>query len=55
MQPASAIDIQSAVSLLTKTPQLLETLLADLPGGLFDWKPKPDRWSISQIAAGTAS
>jgi len=55
MQPASAIDIQSAVSLLTKTPQLLETLLADLPGGLFDWKPKPDRWSISEVLAHLAA
>lgn len=32
MQPASAAQIQPAVSLLGKTPQLVETLLGDLPG-----------------------
>jgi len=30
MQPASAVEIQPAVSLLAKTPQLLETLLGTL-------------------------
>lgn len=51
MQPASAAEIQPAVSLLGKTPQLLETLLADLPGELLHWKPKADRWSISEVLA----
>jgi hypothetical protein len=51
MQPASAIDIHPAVSLLGKTPQLLETLLAHLPDKLLHWKPKPDRWSISEVLA----
>jgi DinB family protein len=51
MQPASATDIQPAISLLKKTPQLLETLLGDLPGELLHWKPKPDRWSISEVLA----
>ena len=55
MQPASAIDIQPAVSLLGKTPQLLETLLGDLPGELLDWKPKPDRWSICEVLAHLAA
>src|SRR5207253_4824346 len=49
MQPASAVDIQPAISLLGKTPQLLETLLGDLAGELLHWKPKPDRWSISEV------
>ena len=49
MQPASAMDVQPAVSLLGKTPQLFETLLGDLPGELLVWKPKPDRWSISEV------
>jgi hypothetical protein len=49
MQPASATEIQPAISLLEKTPQLLETLLGDLPGELLHWKPKPDRWSISEV------
>lgn len=55
MQPASAIDIAPAASLLAKTPQLLETLLGDLPGELLDWKPKPDRWSISEVLAHLAA
>ena len=55
MQPASAIDIEPAVSLLGKTPQLLETLLGDLPGELLRWKPQPDRWSISEVLAHLAA
>jgi len=55
MQPASAIDIQPAISLLEKTPHLLETLLGDLPGELLHWKPAPDRWSISEVLAHLAA
>lgn len=51
MQPAPASEIQPAVSLLAKTLQLLETLLGDLPEELLQWKPKPDRWSISEVLA----
>jgi DinB superfamily len=55
MQPASAIDTAPAVSLLGKTPQLLETLLGDLSAELLDWKPKPDRWCISEVLAHLAA
>ncbi len=55
MQPASAIEIQPAISLLGKTPQLLETLLRDLPAELLHWKPRPDRWSISEVLAHLAT
>jgi hypothetical protein len=34
MQPASGAEIQPVISHLRKTPQLLETLLADFPGEL---------------------
>ena len=51
MQPAAATEIQPAISLLTKTPRLLETLLGDLPAELLQWKPSPDRWSISEVLA----
>lgn len=51
MQPASASDMQPAISLLGKTPQILETLLGDLPGELLHWKPAADRWSISEVLA----
>ena len=49
MQPASAPQVHPAISLLGKTPQILETLLGDLSGELLHWKPKPDRWSISEV------
>ena len=51
MQPASAPEIQPAVSLLAKTPQILETLLGDLLEELLHWKPNPGRWSISEVLA----
>ncbi len=51
MQPASATDIQPAISLLEKTPHLLETLLGDLSGELLHWKPAPNRWSIAEVLA----
>jgi len=49
MQPASATDVQPAISLLEKTPRVLETLLGDLPPEVLEWKPAPDRWSISEV------
>jgi len=55
MQPASASDMQPAISLLEKTPRLLDTLLGDLPGELLQWKPAPDRWSISEVLAHLAA
>ena len=55
MQPASATEIQPAISLLEKTSRLLETLLGDLPGELLHWKPVPDRWSISEVLAHLAA
>lgn len=55
MQPASASDLRAAISLLEKTPRLLETLLGDLPWELLHWKPAPDRWSISEVLAHLAA
>ena len=55
MQPASASDMRPAISLMEKTPQLLETLLGDLPEELLHWKPAPDRWSISEVLAHLAA
>jgi DinB family protein len=55
MQPASASDMQPAISLLGKTPHLLETLLGDLSGELLHSKPTPDRWSISEVLAHLAA
>jgi hypothetical protein len=49
VQTARAGAMQHAVALLEKTPILFETLLGDLPAGLLQWKPAPDRWSISEV------
>jgi hypothetical protein len=47
--------MQPAISLLEKTPRLLETMLGDLSGELLHWKPAPDRWSISEVLAHLAA
>ena len=41
--------MQPAISLLEKTPRLLETMLCDLPGELLHWSRAPERWSISEV------
>jgi len=47
ISPASTL--QPSISLLEKTPVLLETILRDLPEAILDWKPAPDRWSITEV------
>jgi len=49
MQPVPVVPIQAPISLLEKTPGLLELLLRDLPQDLLQWKPTPDRWSIAEV------
>jgi hypothetical protein len=49
MQPASIAPIQAPISLLEKTPGLLELLLRDVPQELLEWQPGPERWSITQV------
>jgi hypothetical protein len=51
MQPVSAASIQAPISLLEKTPAILEILLRDLPADLLEWKPAADRWSIVEVLA----
>ena len=51
MQPVSVVPIQAAVSMLEKTPGLLELLLRDVPQDLLKWKPAADRWSIAEVLA----
>jgi hypothetical protein len=41
--------IQPALSLLEKTPILLETMLRDLPQAVLRWKPSAERWSIAEV------
>jgi len=48
LSPASSL-LQPPVSLLEKTPAILEALLRDVPPDILDWKPAADRWSISEV------
>lgn len=50
LSPASSL-LQPPVALLEKTPAILETLLRDVPADVLDWKPAPDRWSITEVLA----
>lgn len=54
MHPVLVGSIQPAISLLEKTPKILEMMLQDLSGELLHWKPAPDRWSISEVLAHVA-
>lgn len=36
---------------LEQTPAVLEGMLAACPKEVFDWKPSPQRWSISEVLA----
>jgi hypothetical protein len=50
LSPASSL-LQPPVSLLEKTPAILEVLLRDVPTDTLDWKPAADRWSITEVLA----
>lgn len=50
LSPASSL-LQPPVSLLEKTPAMLELLLRDVPADILDWKPAADRWSITEVLA----
>jgi DinB superfamily len=49
MQQLSPAPIQAPISLLEKTPAILEILLRDLPQELLQWKPAADRWAICEV------
>lgn len=49
MQPLSTDTIQAPVSMLEKTPTILELLLRDVPAEVLQWKPSAERWSITQV------
>ncbi len=49
MQPLSPAPIQAPISMLEKTPGLLELLLRDLSVEVLEWKPAADRWSITEV------
>jgi uncharacterized damage-inducible protein DinB len=49
MHAEAVAPIQAAVSMLEKTPGLLELLLKDVPQELLEWKPGAERWSIAEV------
>jgi len=49
MQPLSPAPIQAPISLLEKTPAILELLLGGLSIEVLQWKPAADRWSIAEV------
>jgi hypothetical protein len=51
MQAQSALTLHAPVSLLEKTPAILETLLRDLPTELVQWKPATEHWSVLEVLA----
>jgi DinB family protein len=51
MQPLSPAPIQPPISMLEKTPAILEILLRDVPGEVLEWKPAPERWSIEEVVS----
>jgi len=51
MQAAQAKETLPGVSLLEQTPIILEKLLHSAPHEVLQWKPAPDRWSISEVLA----
>ena len=51
MQTVTVSDIRPAVAMLEKTPGIFEALLRHLSVELLQWKPGPDRWSISEVLA----
>src|SRR5712691_4322799 len=51
MQAAQAKETLPGVLLLEQTPIILEKLLHSAPHDVLQWKPAPDRWSISEVLA----
>ena len=51
MQVLSPTPIQVPISLLEKTPGILEQLLHDVSPEVLHWKPAPERWSIQEVLA----
>lgn len=49
LSPASTL--QPAISLLEKTPAMLELMLGGVPEDILGWKPAAERWSITEVLA----
>lgn len=51
MQLDDTGSLHNAISLLEKTPKILETLLGEVSEDTLAWKPAVDRWSIAEVLA----
>ena len=49
--PGSALSLEPIVEILQQTPRILQAWLEAAPRESLDWKPKPERWSISEVLA----
>jgi len=49
MQPLSPSPLQAPISMLEKTPGILELLLRDIPSEVLEWKPSADRWCMTEV------
>jgi DinB superfamily len=49
MQPLSPAPLHAPISMLEKTPAILELLLKDVSVEVLEWKPAADRWSITEV------
>lgn len=49
MQVLSPAPVQLPISLLEKTPGILEQLLHDVSPAVLHWKPALERWSIQEV------
>jgi len=47
LSPASTL--QPAISLLEKTPAMLELMLREVSEDILGWKPAAERWSITEV------
>jgi hypothetical protein len=48
---ANQTGLPPQIETLTVTPGILRSLLAVASRNVFDWKPAPERWSISEVLA----
>ncbi len=51
MTTDSILHTFAGTQILRQTPDLLRSLLANVTGEDLDWRPSPDRWSISMVLA----
>ncbi len=51
MESAATAQVLPGLSVLEQTPIILEKLLLEVTDEVMQWKPSPERWSISEVLA----